>query len=143
MPTGDLLSFILLFLSAILSCLIYFQLLAIHCRALLAASALIELSAETMRTFSMKEDEASGAAFRRIAALARLCPASSEAASLRIVEIYYGLLIATPRISTAFAPRLAKHIHDETRACTHFAAVVLEKRITRARQLVRESCPPR
>ncbi len=136
-------SFIPFLFFGLLCSFICFQLLAIRCRALLEASALIELSQETVGTFCVKEDEASGDDFYRIVALARLCPAGKGAASLRLIEIYYGLLISTRRIATASAARFAKHIQDETRACTHFAAVVLEKRIARARQLVRESCPPR
>ena len=138
-----LLPFILLTFLVVLCCFVCFQLLVIQCRAWLADSARVELSPNTVADFSLIENEASPNDFYRLVGLARLCPESKGAVSLRLVEIYYRLLTWDPLISLASDPRSAEHIHNETRACTHFAAVLLETRIARARQVVRESCPPR
>jgi len=136
------LSLIFLMLLVVLTCFVFFQLFVIHCRALLASAALVELSPETVTDFCVKDDEASGDDFNRMVTLARMCPDTKGAAGLRFVEIYYRVLTSARRISLASTPRLSNQIHDERRTCTHFAAVVLERRIAGARRLLRESCRP-
>lgn len=114
-----LLTFILFTSLVGLCCFLCFQLLVIQCRALLAKSAGIELSPNTVADFGVIENEASGADFYRLVALARLCSENDRAVGLRLVEIHYCSLTWTGRISAASAPRFAKHIQNETRACTY------------------------
>jgi len=126
----------------LLCCVLSFQFLIFYCLALLAESAQVELSPTTISDFCLKEDEASGDDFARIVALARMCQETEEERSLRFVQIYYCLLTPILQLSVASGPRLAKRVQHERRACTHFAAVILEKRIARARQFLKDVYPP-
>jgi len=126
----------------LLCCVLSFQFFIVYCRALLAESAQVELSPNTISYFCVKEDEASGDDFARIVALVRMCQNTEEARSLRFVQIYYRLLTPILRLSVVSGPRLAKRVQHERRACTHFAAVILEKRIARARQFLKDAYPP-
>jgi hypothetical protein len=112
-------------------------LLVIHCRALLAWSAQIELSPNTIIDFCLKGEVTRNGDFHRIVALARLCPGGDGAASLRLVEIYYRLLI-TRHISEVLTHDSHHDFEDEMCACAHFAAVVLQERIAGTRQAHQE-----
>ena len=127
----------------LLCCVLSLQFFVVYCRALLAESAQVELSPSTISDFCVKEDEGSGDDFPRMVALAGLCQEFDGVHGLRFVEIYYRLLTPIQRASAGSAPRLANRIERERRACTHFAAVVLEKRIARTRRLLEDSYPPR
>ena len=132
-------SFLFLLLLFMLLCYLPVQLLVIHCRALLNAAAIVELCTGTKRDFGLHEDELSGCRFRRIVLLTRLCPEVEGAPSLRLIEIYFGLLTLTRKLPPACAYRLFPDPEGEVHACTHFAAVLLERRIARVREAAQET----
>jgi len=123
-----------LLLLCVLLCYLPIQLLVIHCRALLSAAAAVELSSRTKRDFGLNKDELRGRGFRRIVLLTRLCPEIERAPGLRLIEIYFGLGALTQKLVPACACRFALDLDRQAHACTHFAAVLLERRIARARE---------
>jgi|SRR5260370_28353326 len=107
-----------------------------HCRSLLAEAMRVTVSAHRMSELGMKEAVPSGEDFPHLMALARLCERDEGKRSLRFVQIYYRLLTVMYWVSGGSAPRVARHAEFERAACSHFAVVVLEKRLASMRQLV-------
>jgi hypothetical protein len=123
----------------VLCCVVIFQFFIVYCRSLLAEFARIAISPDVMTDLSIKEDEASGDDFSRLAALARLCQDTEEVYRLHFVQFYYRVLTALYRIPAGPESRFAKLMNRERRACTHFAAVIIERRIAGARQIAESS----
>ena len=123
----------------VMCCVAIFQFFIVYCRSLLAEFARIAISPGVMTDLSIKEDEASGDDFPRLAGLARLCQETEEVYRLHFVQFYYRLLTALYRISAGPGTRFAKLMNRERRACTHFAAVIIERRIAGARQIAESS----
>jgi len=129
----------MLFICFGLACLVLaFKFFAAYCRSLLARAAQVTLSPQTAIDFEIKRDASSGDDFPRVRALARLCQDSDGERNLRIVQTYYYLLEIVNPSFKATVPRIAMYVENERRACTHFAAVVLEKRIGHVRELWRK-----
>ena len=123
----------------VVCCFVIFQFFIVYCRSLLAEFARIAISPGVMTDLSIKEDEASGDDFPRLAGLARLCQETEEVYRLHSVQFYYRLLTALYRIPTGPGTRFAKLMNRERRACTHFAAVIIERRIAGARKIAESS----
>ena len=121
-----------------LTCLVLvFHFFVAYCRSMLAAAARVTLSDRTAIDFEITHNDSSGDDFPRLRALAGICQDSNGERNLRLVQIYYRLLEIVHPLFEATTPRIATRVENERRACTHFAAVVLEKRVGRARELWR------
>ena len=128
----------MLFICFGLTCLVLvFYCFVAYCRSLLAGSARVTLSGRTAIDFEITHNASSGDDFPRLRALAGICQDSDGERNLRLVQIYYRLLEIVHPLFEATTPRIATRVDNERRACTHFAAVVLEKRVGRARELWR------
>src|SRR5258706_16221032 len=123
----------------VVCCFVIFQFFIVYCRSLLAEFARIVISPDVMTDLSIQADETSGDDFPRLAALARLCQDTEEVYRLHFVQFYYRLLTAFYRIPTGPGTRFAKLMNRERRACTHFAAVIIERRIAGARKIAESS----
>jgi hypothetical protein len=128
----------MLFICFGLTCLVLvFLFFVTYCRSLLAAAARVTLSGRTAIDFEITHNASSGDDFPRLRALAGICQDSDGERNLRLVQIYYRLLEIVHSLFEVTAPRIAMRVENERRACTHFAAVILEKRVGRARELWR------
>jgi len=121
-----------------LTCLVLvFHFFVAYCRSLLAAAVRVTLSGRTAIDFEIRHNASSGDDFPRLRALAGICQDSDGERNLRLVQIYYRLLEIVHPLFGATTLRIATRVENERRACTHFAAVVLEKRVGHARELWR------
>ena len=128
----------MLFICFGLTCLVLvFHFFVAYCRSLLAAAARVTLSGRTAIDFEITHSASSGDDFPRLRALAGICQDSNGERNLRLVQIYYRLLEIVHPLFEATTPGIATRVENERRACTHFAAVVLEKRVGHARELWR------
>ncbi len=128
----------MLFICFGLTCLVLvFHFFVAYCRSLLAAAARVTLSGRTAIDFEITHNASSGDDFPRLRALAGICQDLDGERNLRLVQIYYRLLEIVHSLFEVTAPRIAMRVENERRACTHFAAVILEKRVGRARELWR------
>ena len=128
----------MLFICFGLTCLVLvFHFFVAYCRSLLATAARVTLSGRTAIDFEITHNASSGDDFPYLRALAGICQDSEGERNLRLVQTYYRSLEIVHPLFEATAPRIATRVENERRACTHFAAVVLEKRIGRARELWR------
>src|SRR5260370_42290862 len=119
-----------------LTCLVVvFHFFVAYCRSLLVAGLRVTLSGRTAIDFEITHNASSGDDFPRLRVLAGICQDSDGERNLRLVQIYYRLLEIVQPLFEATTPRIATRVENERRACTHFAAVVLEKRVGRAREL--------
>src|SRR5258708_23347960 len=128
----------MLFICFGLTCLVLvFHFFVAYSRSLLAAAARVTLSGRTAIDFEITDNASSGDDFPRLRALAGICQDSEGERNLRLVQTYYRSPEIVHPLFESTAPRISTRVQNERRACTHFAAVVLEKRIGRARELWR------
>src|SRR5260370_5639593 len=121
-----------------LTCLVLvFHFFVAYCSSLLAAAVRVTLSGRTAIDFEITHNASSGDDFPRLRALAGICQDSDGERNLRLVQIYYRLLEIVHPLFGATTPRIATRVENERRACTHFASVVLEKRVRHVRGLWR------
>src|SRR5260370_34871661 len=103
---------------------------------MLAAAARVTLSDRAAIDFEITHNDSSGDDFLRLRALAGICQDSNGERSLRLVQIYYRLLEIVHPLFDAATPRIATRVENERRASTHFAALVLKKRVGCPRALL-------
>jgi len=108
-----------------------------YCRSALASVESVELSAHALGVAGLKSGRLAAGDFQRFLELVRLCPEQrAETAGIRAVAIYYRLLRVVDRASRLLAPALSAWARHEQQSCSHFAAVVLDRRISSSRDLL-------
>src|SRR5258708_20024347 len=105
----------------VVCCIAIFQLFIVYCRSLLAEFARIAISPGVMTDLSIKEDEASGDDFPRLAGLARLCQETEEVYRLHFVQFYYRLLPALYRVPPGPGPPFPNLLTPQSPATPRFA----------------------
>src|SRR5260370_6481620 len=84
----------MLFICFGLTCLVLvFHFFVAYCRSMLAAAARVILSDRTAIDFEITHNDSSGDDFPRLRALAGICQDSKGERNLRLVQIYYRLLV--------------------------------------------------
>jgi hypothetical protein len=107
------------------------------CRSALASTRHAEPSSHVLGVVGLETGKPGSADFERFVELVRLCPElGKDATQIRGVRVYYRMLrflalLLRGTAASAWARR-------EQRACSHFAAVVLDRRISSSRSLFLE-----
>ena len=108
-----------------------------YCRSALASAETVELSAHALGVAGLKSGRLAAGDFQRFLELVRLCPEQrAETAGIRAVALYYRLLRSVDGASRLVAPALSAWARHEQQSCSHFAAVVLDRRISSSRDLL-------
>lgn len=112
------------------------QFFVCYCRAVLASTRNVELS-ERVRELAGVTGRSIGAGdFGRLLQFLFLCPEhNSYQGQVRAVGIYYRMLDVAGRIGGALIPSVAALTERDQIACAHFAAVVLDRRISHSREM--------
>jgi len=107
-----------------------------YCRSVVAAARSAEPSGHVLRVAGLEDRNAGPGDFRRFLDLAYLCPENGkDAARIRIVAIYYRSLRILYGLSHPLIPIISSFAKREQQACSHFAAVILDRRISSSRDL--------
>lgn len=116
-----------------------FQFFVSYCRSLIAATHKVPLSEHARDASGIGNREITGDEFARLVQLVRLCPETGQDVSeLRAVRAYFGILNLVRGISRPVAPAVATWVDAERQGCAYFAAVALDRRIARSRELMAE-----
>jgi len=110
-----------------------------YCRSAVASTKHVEPSGHVLRAVGLANGKPKAGDFERFLELARLCPErGKDAAQIRRVATYYSLLRLLARFLGEPLPAVSCWARREQRACSHFAAVVLDRRISCSRDLFRQ-----
>lgn len=108
-----------------------------YCRSLIAASSGEELSSQTREIAGIAGRRVPGDDFPRLVQLAELCPESGHDRNrLRAVGAYFHMVSLLRSLMTSLAPAVALWAEAERQACSYFAAVALDRRISHSRDLM-------
>jgi hypothetical protein len=103
-----------------------------YCRSLIAAFQGVELSEQTRELTGIEDHFVSGDEFGSLLQLARMCPElDNDGREIGAVRVYYSLL----RFFGPLMPWADNWTKRERANCAYFAAVALDRRITRNRDL--------
>jgi len=108
-----------------------------YCRSALSSANGVELSAHALGVAGLKSGRLAPGDFERFLELVRLCPEQrTEGAGIRAIAVYYSLLRGLDRASHLLMPAISSWARREQQSCSHFAAVVLDRRISSSRNLL-------
>lgn len=122
----------------ILACSVIFllQFFVSYCRSLISASVKESLSEEVREVAGIGRD-ASADDFARVVQLLHLCPERpEERGEIKAVGVYFRALGLIRATVARLAPSVQGWADMERGQCTHFAAVVLGRRIMFSRNLL-------
>ncbi len=110
-----------------------------YCRSLIAASSKVELSDSAREVTAIENHHVTGDDFYRLHQLVHLCPETGgDTFGLRAIRAYHAMLgLLQPAFQT-LAPAAAGWAERERASCAYFAAVALDARIARTRDLLEE-----
>lgn len=112
------------------------QVFVSYCRSVLASAEKVELSARVLDVVDMSGKSLTADDFDRVVQLVRLCPDhEADRTGIRAIGIYYRLLPVVDGLFGAMISSLPAWTEREREACSHFAAVVLERCILSSRNL--------
>ncbi len=123
--------------AVILVCSIIFllQFFISYCRSLIASSSRESLSQEVQDVTGMARP-ASEEEFARVVQLLQLCPERpEERGEVSLIRAYFRMLGVMRSSLARIVPSLERWTSSERGQCTHFAAVVLGRRIAFSRNL--------
>ncbi len=107
-----------------------------YCRAILVSSRKIQLPESVCEVAGVDRAGVAPGDLERFLELVRVCPEeTADGRSICAVCAYYGLVRALGRASRGLVPRVESWAEKEQRNCSHFAAVALDRRISRTRKL--------
>lgn len=106
------------------------------CRAILASTQNVALSDRVRELAGVAGRGIAAEDFGRILQFLFLCPEhKTHQGQVRAVGIYYQMLSVVNRIGGALIPLVAAWTERDRIACSYFAAVVLDQRISHSRDL--------
>jgi len=123
--------------AVILACsiVLLLQFFVSYCRSLIASSARESLSQEVQEVTGMTKP-ASEQEFARVVQLLQLCPERpEERGEVSLIRAYFRMLGMIRASIARLVPSLNRWTSSERGQCTHFAAVVLGRRIAFSRTL--------
>jgi phosphatidylglycerophosphate synthase len=114
----------------------FVQFLISYCHSVVAAFGKVELSQRVREVAGMGNRDLAVDDFARFLQLLHLCPEHhADRVEIRAVRIYRSLLRTVGRFSRALVPSMASWADRELMSCSHFAAVVLDRRMEFSRDL--------
>ena len=127
-------------LICVISIAAFAQFFVFYCRFVLTRSAAVVLSEDVLRIACVNIEGPGPDDFARIRELMHLCPdAETRQKQVSAVGAYYKALGLIDLFSRTFPSNFAAWAVDERRQCSHFAAVVLDQRISFSRSLRAQS----
>jgi hypothetical protein len=110
-----------------------------YCRAALASTRYAEPSRHVLQVVGLENGKPGSGDFERFVELVGLCPElGKDATQIRSVRLYYRMLRFPALLLRRLLPSVSGWARREQRACSHFAAVVLDRRISSSRSLFLE-----
>jgi hypothetical protein len=110
-----------------------------YCRSALASTRHAEPSSHVLGVVGLETGKPGSGDFERFVELVRLCPElGKDATQIRGVRVYYRMLRFLALLLRGPLPAVSAWARREQRACSHFAAVVLDRRISSSRSLFLE-----
>lgn len=107
-----------------------------YCRAVLASTQNVTLSDRVREVAGVAGRSIAAEDFGRLLQFLFLCPEhNSYQGRVRAVGIYYQMLSIVNRLGGALIPRVAAWTERDRIACSYFAAVVLDRRISHSLDL--------
>lgn len=123
----------IIFIVAIVALLQFFVL---YCRSLIAASRQVELSRPTRELAGIQDNTVRGEQFGSLVQLVRMCPElSDEGSAISAVRAYFGLVQFAHAVAGPISSSLSSWTARERDNCAYYAAVALDRRISRNRDL--------
>ena len=108
-----------------------------YCRSVIAASTARALSDQIWEITGIQDRELRGEEFNRLLQLMSLCPdASSDSGAISAVRAYFRMISFVRATLSGAVPSIVSWTDAELSGCAHFAAVALDARISRSRQLM-------
>ncbi len=108
-----------------------------YCRSVIAASAARPLSAQIWEVTGIQTRELRGEEFIRLLQLLSLCPDSgTDSRAVGAVRTYFRMVSLARATLSGVIPGIVAWTDAELSGCARFAAVVLDDRISRSRQLM-------
>ncbi len=105
------------------------QFFVFYCRSLIVVYSEVELSPQGREVAGLEDRTLNGDAFHRLVQLIELCPSPADDRwELRAVRAYFGAM-GFLRSLQPLVPVGAEWAGREQSACTHFAAVALDRRM--------------
>ena len=107
-----------------------------YCRSAVASVQSIELSDHVLSVAGIRDQRLAADDFQRFFELVQLCPEQrSEKAGIGAVARYYKLLRILDQAFGKLMPAMSSWARREEQNCSHFAAVMLDRRISSSRDL--------
>jgi hypothetical protein len=112
-----------------------------YCRSVIAASTARPLSDQIWEITGIQDRELSGEEFIRLLQLMSLCPdTGSDSGAISAVRTYFRMINFARATLRGVMPSIVSWTDAELSGCAHFAAVALDTRISRSRQLMSQQC---
>jgi hypothetical protein len=110
-----------------------------YCRSALVGAKKAQPSRHVLGVAGMENRRPGSGDFQRLLELACLCPEhGKDDARIRAVAGYYRAVRLLDRFFERLLPEISSWAKREQRACSHFAAVILDRRISSSRALFLE-----
>jgi hypothetical protein len=108
-----------------------------YCRSVIAASGALPLSEQVWEVAGIKDGEIRGEEFERLVQLSSLCPDSgTDHNGIAAVRAYFRMVTFARMALRGVIPSIGSWTDAELSGCAHFAAVALDRRISRSRDLM-------
>jgi hypothetical protein len=121
----------------IVSSMAMLQFFISYCRSVIAASTARSLSDQIWEITGIQSRELSGDEFLRLLQLMSLCPdTGTDSRAISAVSTYFRMVSFVRATLSGVMPNIVSWTDAELSGCAHFAAVVLDARISRSRQLM-------
>jgi hypothetical protein len=121
----------------VLSSLACLQFFISYCRSVIAASGVLPLSEQVWEVTGIKDREIRGEEFERLVQLTSLCPDSgNDHTGTAAVCAYFRMVRFVETTLRGVIPGIVSWTEAELSGCAHFAAVALDRRISRSRDLM-------
>jgi hypothetical protein len=119
------------------SSMAFLQFFISYCRSVIAASGALALSEQVWEVTGIKGREIRGEEFERLVQLTSLCPESGTGHSgIAAVCAYFRMVRFVHTTLRGMIPSVGSWTEVELSGCAHFAAVALDRRISRSRDLM-------
>jgi hypothetical protein len=116
----------------VISIAAFAQFFLIYCRLILANAATVALSEDVRLVLGIRDAPTGPDDFGRIVGLLWLCSAiETDQRQIGAIRLYFGVLRGVQWLFRDF--NLAAWVETERQHCSHFAAVVLDRRISLSR----------
>jgi hypothetical protein len=126
----------------VISLSLFLQFFVSYCRSVIGPNCNEQVSEQVWEIAGGSNRKLRSDEFDRFVQLVRLCPSRGQDESdIRVISLYYRLLTAARLIAHFISPGFARWTEREREKCSHFAAIVLDRRINYSRELLSQQTP--